>query len=817
MKAFVVTHTHWDREWYTTFEIYRQRLSILLNQLVSIFESEDSFKHFYLDGQTVVIEDFVENDGTNEKLFELIKTKRIAIGPWYVLPDEFLISGESWIRNFLYSRRVARKFGLPLSEVAYLPDMFGHSAYTPTVLKGLGLNWAVVWRGVENVNGTSFVWRSPSGEEVNTVYLVHSYSNAAHWDWNEEKFKSRLLLEAKRLADRDPQNPPLLMNGTDHEMPRPDIGKILQQLSGREFEFVHTSLEEYVSQLKKPREECVGELRSPKHAPILKDVLSARIWEKMLQHEAEKLYLHYVEPLMAMARLHGKELSKESLWYGWRLVLQCHPHDSLCGCSIDEVHRNVQDRLRRALNHGKALMVRALLNTCGEVVDKLGVTVFNPLEREYDGLVGLNVRLPDGDWKLVDENSEEVECVIFPADHRVEQDLNPLIDFYSHRSTNSVFNEEDRRFKCLMKTKVDGMSFKQFTFVHGKRERAESFQPVFDVQKNGALRLRQNEEVLENLCYVEDIEDVGDEYNYSYVRKEKYDSKSCEAKIKTIIDTPFLKQTEASFSLKVPEQISEDRKTRSKRLVEIPFRCVYTFYREVKRVDVDMFFTNTAKDHRLSVVLPLQNITRLITDGYYGPVERKIEKFDGDYSSWSELPDNQFPMYWFVSLPEYSITITTKGLREVFMDETGLHITILRSVGWLSRSDLITRPGHAGPGFETLEAQGLGDHRASFSIIFHDEYDVNKIYEAIRSYQIPPIAVQGKFKKLPRKLDIEIRRGFISAFKPAEEKGVILRVFCPDGSTPEVQTLQRFVEVDLKEDLIEEKAKTESVRSWLIL
>jgi Alpha-mannosidase len=127
-KVFVVTHTHWDREWYTTFEVYRQRLSILLNQLVSIFKTEDTFKHFHLDGQTVVLEDFVENDGMKEEFFELVRQGKIAVGPWYVLPDEFLMSGESFIRNYLYSQVVAKRFGVPLSEVAYLPDMFGHNA-----------------------------------------------------------------------------------------------------------------------------------------------------------------------------------------------------------------------------------------------------------------------------------------------------------------------------------------------------------------------------------------------------------------------------------------------------------------------------------------------------------------------------------------------------------------------------------------------------------------------------------------------------------------------------------------------------------------
>lgn len=813
-KVFVVTHTHWDREWYTTFEIYRQRLSILLNELFSIFKTEDSFKHFHLDGQTVVLEDFVENDGKREELLELIRKGKIAVGPWYVLPDEFLISGESLIRNYLYSQKLSQTFGVPLCKVAYLPDMFGHNAYTPTVLKGLGMEWAVVWRGVEDLQATSFVWRSPTGESIDTVYLVHSYSNAAHWDWDEEKFKQHLISEAKRLIEYDPKNPPLLMNGTDHEIPRPDIGKILKEISNEEFEFVHALLEEYVSQLEKPGKVLVGELRSPKHAPILKDVLSARMWEKIKQYEAEILYLHYVEPLLAVAKLNGVNVPQESLWYGWRLILQCHPHDSLCGCSIDEVHKNVQDRLTRAINHGKALFTRTLLDMCGTPIDKMGIVLFNPVERKFEGVVELNVQLPEGEWSLVRENGEKVESILIPIPD-VNRDLNTLLDFYSHRSTSSVFRNQGRWYKCFAKVSVEGLSFGQFSFVRAKNEAVEKFVPIFTVESNGTLRVEHCGRTLEDLCYVEDVEDVGDEYNYSYARREKYDSKNCRAKIETKVESSFLKRVEASFSMNVPAQINEDRKSRSKQMTTIPFKFVYTFYRDEKRVDVDVFFTNTAKDHRLSVVFPLRNLDELITDGYFGPIERKIQKFEADYSSWSELPSNQFPVYWFVSVPSYRMTIVPKGLREIFVDESGLHLTILRSVGWLSRDDLITRRGHAGPGFETPEAQGLGKHRVSFSILLHDEYDIEHIYEAVRKCTIGPIAVQARFKKLPERVPVVVEKGFVSALKPAE-RGVILRAFCPDGARPSIRTKRQILELNLAEQALSEESFTKHVRTWLI-
>ena len=90
----VVSHTHWDREWYKPFQHFRMRLVDLTDGLLKLLETDPEYKVFTFDGQTIVLEDYLEIRPENEeRLRKLVNEGRIIIGPWYNQPDEFLISG----------------------------------------------------------------------------------------------------------------------------------------------------------------------------------------------------------------------------------------------------------------------------------------------------------------------------------------------------------------------------------------------------------------------------------------------------------------------------------------------------------------------------------------------------------------------------------------------------------------------------------------------------------------------------------------------------------------------------------------------------
>src|SRR5215831_3505589 len=96
----IVPHTHWDREWYEPFQVFRLRLVHLLDGLLPLLDHDLSYARFLLDGQTVVLDDYLavrpEQAAT---ITRLVTSGRVSIGPWQCLMDEFMVSGETMVRN----------------------------------------------------------------------------------------------------------------------------------------------------------------------------------------------------------------------------------------------------------------------------------------------------------------------------------------------------------------------------------------------------------------------------------------------------------------------------------------------------------------------------------------------------------------------------------------------------------------------------------------------------------------------------------------------------------------------------------------------
>ena len=174
----IVPHTHWDREWYEPFQTFRMRLVKLLDALLPMLESDPSYARFLLDGQTAVIDDYLEiRPEARATLQRLAAAGRISIGPWMVLMDEFMVSGETIVRDLQFGLARGSELGGAM-QVGYLPDMFGHVAQMPQIIRLAGIEHAVVWRGVPAaVEQTAFWWQAPDGSRVRAEYLYGSYSN----------------------------------------------------------------------------------------------------------------------------------------------------------------------------------------------------------------------------------------------------------------------------------------------------------------------------------------------------------------------------------------------------------------------------------------------------------------------------------------------------------------------------------------------------------------------------------------------------------------------------------------------------------------
>jgi alpha-mannosidase len=374
-RYLVVPHTHWDREWSLPFEQFRLRLGAVVDGVLDTLESDPSFTSFTLDGQAIVLEDYVEVRPDNEsRLRELLAAGRLEVGPSYVLPDEVLVCGESLVRNLLLGRRVCRRFGVEPSGAGYLPDSFGHPAQLPQILAGFGIRTFLFSRGMgdelDDV-GVVFHWRAGPAEVVACQMLPH-YDNFARltWEHDAEERVRAIVEHLGDLAQSAGQAEIVLANGSDHLPIEPELPEIVAEL-GQTFgaTFRIARYDEHAPEAEGlPVHE--GELVGSRLQNVLRGVNSARIYLKQANERAERRLLS-IETAAALRVLReDAPYPAAELRLAWRDLLRNHPHDSICGCSCDEVHQDMlvrYEQLDRTLDY----VEREALGVGGALVNTL--------------------------------------------------------------------------------------------------------------------------------------------------------------------------------------------------------------------------------------------------------------------------------------------------------------------------------------------------------------------------------------------------------------------------------------------------------------
>lgn len=420
----IISHTHWDREWYQTFQQFRLRLVHLTDRLLALLESDPDYRHFTLDGQTIVLEDYLQmRPHQADTLKHHIQNGRLLIGPWYILPDEFLVSPEATIRNLMIGKEICAQFGGRMM-IGYIPDPFGHISQMPQILQGFGIHTACFWRGLSD-EPVELYWQAPDGSRVFTLYLRESYGNGAGLPTGEPERFSRELLHAAELllshsATSAGEGQAVIMLGTDHMEPPLDtssaIAAAAQNLTGTRV--LHSTLpaaiqavQEQISRLGCDIPTIQGELRSPKRMPLLPGVLSTRMWIKQRNRACETLLERWAEPFSAWASVLSPSSSLTSpnladpaplLQQAWKLLIQCHPHDSICGCSIDQVHEEMRPRFDQVDQIGEEITRQSLeiIAGCVNTLPPPGVqalkalVVFNACDCVQSGPVTTVLDLP---------------------------------------------------------------------------------------------------------------------------------------------------------------------------------------------------------------------------------------------------------------------------------------------------------------------------------------------------------------------------------------------------------------------------------------
>jgi mannosylglycerate hydrolase len=739
-SLYFVVHTHWDREWYQPFQQMRARLVAMADRMIPMVE-RGTIPFFHFDGQTIVLEDYLEvRPRAERRLRDLVRAGKIQIGPWYVLADSFLVSGESLIRNLEIGMTIARRFGRPL-EVGYLPDQFGHIAQMPQILAGFGFTTAVLWRGVgADVTRNRFTWEALDGSAVLTIYMPNGYSNGANLPLESvESFIAR----AEQIADREREfangAPILVMNGTDHADPDPRlITRINEARETSAITFEVGPLETYVRRIVDlPLDGTPthrGELRSPLRAHLLPGVTSARTWIKQRDFENCRALERYADPLAALANALGRGDGLDAyLEMAWRMAIQNHPHDSICGCSVDQVHTDMRyrfDQVRMLAETAIRRAANACLTEAG--AHALEFVVFNPSfsrralvsgEVEVSGpSAGYAVQTSDGQRLPVTidvARAERARCTInFVADDLTQAGFSSFrLVARDSRVAEAIAVEASR-------TSIENEFFRLMPTSRGL--------DIRDLKRDATMEL-----------HFEDEGNRGDEYNFDPVADSPAIAEPASISSRVLDDGPNRRRIALTIGFDIPAALATDRRSRSLERERLTIELLATLYSGLDRVDFIADVINPARDHRLRIALhtPI-TAADAVHDTSFGVVRRPLAPSEprGTEVIYPTVPHRTFTA---VEGADFSAAMMSKGILEVEVrpEPAGstILLTLLRCVGWLSRSDLATRRGGAGPELETPDAQEIGAHRFEFAVAtFSGSYLDDDLLARVESYTSRP-------------------------------------------------------------------------------
>jgi len=840
IRGIIVSHTHWDRAWYLPFQSFRHRLVRMIDELITVLENDANFRAFTLDGQTILLEDYLEiRPDQKPRLQQLIQSGRILIGPWYTMPDLFLVSGEAVIRNLQEGRNWCQEFGNYMA-VGYLPDPFGHFAQMPQILQGFEIDSYLFMRGLDaetkDSHGAIFNWQAPDGSTVLAIYEREGYFPAGALGHNsvfgrfegdtasldlaqqqvEQVLDTMLPLQAEETV--------LLSNGFDHMPVQKEIPRILTQLNERleGIELTQGTIPEFVKTIKsenQPHQIYQGDLIGNADQPILASVYSTRMYLKQQNHIAQRLLSSYAEPISAwLDALGWGNDARPFLHHAWRLLLKNHPHDDICGCSVDGVHEDGESRFRQIEQIGEAVLAEQLetLLQQGFVApqqtgnDTSDVFVWNPHPWEATYTVETTIYFPnpDGEW-----GEPLPPLALAGCDGQGNAIAVNVVNTEAPRARSRYLETTwGRRYDIQFTVTVPPLGY-QLVHVYQRLEQA-----VISDQANQSLpeKTTDRELVLENERYrvavadncltltekttdttfseflqLEYQPDAGDTYSFSPVPEFEPNL----AALETATVHPHKSDTlQLTYSLTVPKGYSA--KTGGFGEDTLTFTVDITLTPHAS-VGIEINYENTVENTRIRALLPIGFSTnQSLADGHFRLVSRKkpsLRTPESHPQRYQTYPGElDYPTHHqgdFVLFPgdNYQVWVANRGLPEYEVLGDQVAITLLRAVGYLSVGKSRIRPCQAGPSVPTPGAQCQREMNAelAYGIAPLDQQTVIRYARefahpawAREMPYLPYIQGRGELSRYGSLCAIDNTTIILSALKPAAEPGrLVLRLY----------------------------------------
>ena len=692
-KVHIVTYTHWDREFRWEFERTRMRLVDCIDHLLEIMEEKPDYRSFLFDGQFTLIEDYLEiRPEKKEEIKKLVKDGRMEIGPWFTLPDCAPIQGESVVRNIQYGVKRCKEFGEPL-KCGYNVFSFGQIGQLPQIYADFDIDTIIFYKYMDPAKSKyhEFIWEAPDGTKAfasrlgrearwNFFFAAHIpivYDlDAWHKDWqytwgdlgkvfhtadadnygwfydildpetsyhpeNLRKGMERALDTVKGTAAPDCV---LMFEGTDFTEPHPltpEIIKALQEEYKGELEIVHSTLTDYLTELKaelknvKDLDTVKGPMRDGPVGSIHTDVFSSHPEVMIENSHAENKIVRYAEPLSAIAWKYNISRYPDTyLEKAWKLLFQSHAHDSTHGLGPKTLGDGEIARLSQAKIIAEGLERKGLENITKEI-DTSSVSdteyflsVHNPSAFARSEVVEAYVDIPrDVILKYIiiedmDGNRVQVQ--------EAERSTNVRAGIYHPRSRNMPYycTKVHLFFKA---DNIPAMGYKTFKLKWAEKDiypyphedwdaprilannmlsgtnQAENEFIRVKVNPDGTVDITDKEtgKLYSKLNYFTDMGDRGNMWSYDNIPSDRIISSiGSDAQVSVGINGPLAVKFSVDLKMKLPREYDFAKQVRSDVLKEMPIHVDMTLKKGAKYLEVVTTIDNTVKDHYFKVCMP---------------------------------------------------------------------------------------------------------------------------------------------------------------------------------------------------------------------
>lgn len=858
----VISNTHWDREWRFPFQKNRQMLVDMIDKTLEILEKEPAYRAFHLDSQSVVLHDYLAVRPDKKDLIKkFVEEKRLLIGPWFILPDEFQVGGENMVRNLLLGHRICSEFG-GASKIGYSPFSWGQISQLPQLYKEFGVDVIMFYRGVNSLDSekAEFIWEGADGTRALTSrfstmprynFYFYIYRPVVHnegfgdveYKWTkggtpfhfadsslyqedyyiteplDSYYKENIEKSVRSIIENqvnDFTTPHVIwMEGHDSSGPNIKTAQIIKDIKELmpDINVVHSTLEDYACSLKESADFdsltlVKGERRSAQYdlrsGNLYGYTTSARMYLKQKNFDTERWLQFYAEPFNAFAGMLGLNIKDKYLDLAWYYLLENSAHDSIGGCSLDEIHDDMMSRYKQSIEISKGVFERACKHISKQIdlsaypEKSIHLITLNPTAYKRNEVAEVFIDVPqdldEGSIELEDQSGEKLAIQLIDKKNE-EPVLEQMIDRPMYFKM--------KRYHCFIELKdIPSFGLKSLHVIPSKNRSSVRDKKIgknstgLPVLENANLKVRVNAngslEVLDkntktrfsNIAYLLDEGEAG----HAWVNKKVAPFIST-LKAKPVISMtengPLQASVTIKYELNLPKTL-EDREKKTRNKVKMPVEVTATLKKDAKRIDISVKLNNTAESHRLRMMFPAGLDARYsYGEGQFDVVQRSVVRHDT--SDWVEQPMYDYPMHNFVDVcdTENGCAVITDGLKEyeyINGKEKTLAVTLFRGFRF------IIQPSSVQDYSYQKGSQCLGEQNFKLSFYPHKgDWTEGNVYREALCFNNPLSVFEtgrtaGTLSPVTSLLEIEPKELIFSCLKKAEDEdegSFVLRLYNP--------------------------------------